>query len=149
LSTTITVRARGSAAPDDVWVRYVTPRHWAGWSPQISAVSGPPLAERVTAGSTGTVHGPAGVAVSFTVTEVDEAARRWSWRGVGLLDLLMAHGVDPLPSSGAPTATGSTAWARITGPLPIVLGYAPLARHALRRLVSESASDSTSGTVSG
>lgn len=139
LATTTTVRATGRADPADVWARYVMPRHWTGWSPQIRAVSGLPLDEPVVAGSTGTVHGPAGLGVAFTVVEVDEAARRWSWRvRLGLVDLHMAHGVDCSP--GTP---GSTAWARITGPLPIVVGYAPLARHALRRLVRYA-----SGTVS-
>jgi hypothetical protein len=141
LATTTTVRATGPADPGDVWLRYVTPRHWSGWSPQIRSVSGPPLDESVAAGSSGTVHGPAGVRVVFAVTEVDAPARRWSWRvRVGFVELLMAHGVDPRHGS-----TGSTAWVRITGPLPIVAGYAPLARLALRRLVSQP----MSGTVSG
>ena len=138
LTTTVTVRASGPADPSEVWLRYVTPRCWSGWSPQIRSVSGAPLDESVSAGSTGTVHGPAGVAVTFTVTELDGAARRWSWRvRVGVVDLDMTHGVD----FRHPT-TGSTAWVRITGPLPIVLGYAPLARLALHRLVSAPASAS-------
>jgi len=142
LTTTTTVRATGPGDPDDVWVRYATPRHWAQWSPQIRTVTGVPLDDAVVTGSSGTVRGPGGVAVSFTVTETDASAHRWSWRvRVGLVYLHMDHGVDP--RVGTP---GSAAWVRITGPLPIVLGYAPLARLALRRLVSASAS--ASGTVS-
>ena len=142
LATTTTVRATGSADPADVWVRYVTPRHWAQWSPQIRSVTGLPLDEAVVTGTSGPVRGPGGVAVSFTVTETDASAHRWSWRvRVGLVDLVMDHGVEPRVGT-----TGSTAWVRITGALPIVLGYSPLARLALRRLVS--ASPAASGTMS-
>ncbi len=140
LTTTLTAHATGPADPDDVWLRYVTPRHWSGWSPQIRSVGGAPLDETVSAGTSGTVHGPAGVKVAFVVTELDAATRRWSWRvRVGVVDLVMAHGVNPRDAT-----TGSTAWVRITGPLPIVAGYAPLARLALRRLVAAPGS----GTVS-
>jgi hypothetical protein len=78
------------------------------------------------------VHGLLGLAVEFTVTDVDVPRRRWTWRvSAGLLRLLMEHGVDD-------TDRGTRAWVTITGPLPAVLGYAPAARWAVGRLVRTS-----------
>ena len=130
LTTTLTVRARGHADPSRVWRRYTVPAHWASWSVQIRDVETRHPAEPVTQGTVGTVRGPGGVRVPFRVTSVDDGARRWTWRvRAGIVTLVLDHGVDA-------GQAGTEAWARITGPLPVVLGYAPLARHALHRLVT-------------
>lgn len=130
LTTTLTVRASGHASAARVWLRYTVPAHWASWSPQISEVETDRPADPVSVGTTGTVRGPGGVRVPFRVTSVDHGTRRWTWQvRAGIVTLVLDHGVDD-------DHAGATAWARITGPLPVVLGYAPLARHALRRLVA-------------
>ena len=78
----------------------------------------------------GTVHGPWRTRIAFEIRSVDAAARVWSWRvGVGPLGLVMDHGVEE-------TGTGARAWVRLHAPAPLVAPYAPIARLALRRLVS-------------
>jgi hypothetical protein len=115
---------------DAVWRAYTTPGRWASWSPQVRTVRGLPLDRTVQPGDRGEVVGPAGVRVAVVVTDVDGAARRWSWRvRVGALTLQGDHGVD------AAGPRGCCAWMRLRGPLPVVVGYAPLARLALGRLV--------------
>ena len=127
---TLTVSAAGAASVDDAWSRYTVPELWSSWSPQIQSVSTAHPDEAVVAGTAGTVVGPAGVRVPFTVTHVDQTARRWAWRvRAGLVTLVLEHGVDGVDGR-------TQAWARVTGPLPAVLGYAPLARLALGRLVA-------------
>ena len=128
LSSTTTARSCGPGDADAVWGRYVIPSRWSSWSPQVRGVSCERADEPVQAGTRGVVHGPAGVRVPFAVTDVDAGGRRWTWRvRVGALDLAMVHGVDPRPG-------GCCAWVRVTGPLPVVAAYAPVARLALRRL---------------
>lgn len=127
--TIVTLHAAGAASPAEAWERYAVPARWPEWAPQISAVSYDE--ERLVAGQGGRVHGPLGVSVGFVVDEVDEAARRWSWQvHIGPLTLRLAHRVTAHPR-GAGTSL------RVEGPLPVVLGYAPLARFALGRLVAD------------
>lgn len=119
--------ATGAAPVDEVWDRYVRPSRWPQWSPQIRSVQ--TSDERLRAGLTGRVHGPFGVRVGFTVDAVDEAARTWSWRvHVGPIVLRLHHAVR---ASEGDTRTDLD----VDGPLPVVLGYAPLAQWALQRLV--------------
>jgi len=99
------LRAAGPADPDLVWQRYLRPALWSQFSPQIRRVE---CADpELRAGSRGRVHGPPGLAVDFLVSEVDVEARTWAWQVRVLL----------------------------SGPAPVVLAYAPLARWALGRLV--------------
>lgn len=135
LGLTMHVGATGTASVPEVWDRYVTPRRWPQWSPQIRRVEGVEPSRPVRADTTGRVVGPMGVPVAFRVTAVDPAARRWTWRvRLGGLDLTLDHGVDH-HSTAADGSARTRAWVRITGPAPMVLAYAPLARVALSRLV--------------
>lgn len=125
--TTVTVRARGSAPADEIWDRYADVRRWPQWAPQIRNVDADGTTLR--AGLRGTVRPVVGPGVRFVVEDVDAAARTWAWRvqlgPVGLVRMHLVHGVED---------DGST-WLRATGLLPVVVGYAPLARFALGRLV--------------
>jgi hypothetical protein len=126
--TTLTLHATGPVDPAEVWERYAVPGRWPEWSPQITGVDVP--SERLVAGAAGRVRGRFGVAVPFRVDDVDEAGRRWAWTvHVGPVRLRLLHWVRSAPDGGATTGL------RITGPAPLVLGYAPLAHLALRRLV--------------
>jgi len=119
--------ATGPADLDEVWTRYSTPDRWPEWAPQIRSVScsGP-----FNPGTSGTVHGPWPARIPFQIRSVDPSARQWSWRvGVGPLGVVMDHGVEE-------SGSGTRAWVRIHAPAPLVAPYAPIARLALRRLVS-------------
>ena len=127
----LTIGATGTAPPEAAWDRYVHPALWPTWSPQISSVD---AADRtLRTGTTGTVHGPLGIAVPFTVLDVDNETRSWSWRvtAAGIV-LTLHHGVR---LSNEKAMGGSATTLVIQGPAPVVLGYAPLARVALGRLV--------------
>lgn len=118
-----TLTTSGAATTEQVWQRYVTPELWPTWAPHIRRVTC--ADERVRAGSSGVVHGPAGLRVPFEVLVVDEVERRWSWRVGRPIGITMDHGVDDDPE-------GARAWVG----LPLALAaYAPVARLALRRLV--------------
>lgn len=125
--TTLTTRARGTATADEVWDRYADVRRWSQWAPQIRRVDADGTTLRT--GLSGTVRPVVGPGVRFVVEDVDETARTWAWRvkvgPVGLVRMHLVHGVE---------ADGST-WLRVTGLLPVVAGYLPLARIALGRLV--------------
>ena len=70
--------------------------------------------------------------VRFRVLAVDPAARVWTWQAsAGPVVLRLHHGVAPDPAGSGRTRTTL----RVTGPAPVVLAYAPVARLALRRLV--------------
>ena len=127
----LTIGATGTAAPEVAWDRYVHPALWPTWSPQITSVDSSDSTLRP--GTTGTVHGPCGVSVPFTVIDVNDEKRSWSWRvtAAGIV-LTLHHGVRVC---NAKTLNGSATGLVIDGPAPVVLGYAPLARIALGRLV--------------
>ena len=135
----VTLRADGTAAPDEVWDRYLHPSRWAEWSPQIAGVDTD--GDVLTPGLGGTVRGPLGLVVPFQVLDVDPDAvvRSWTWKvSVGPVTLHLEHAVIPLDvTAGAPDAdTRRTATTlEIRGPAPVVLAYAPLAQLALVRLV--------------
>ena len=115
-------------APTRRGSRYAEPARWPDWAPQINRVDA--SADRIAPGVTGRVVGPVGIAVHFVIDAVDEAARRWSWTvHRGPLRVRLQHGVRARP-------TGCATWLTIDAPLPVVLGYAPLARFALGRLVA-------------
>jgi len=129
----MTVRADGPADPDVVWDRYVRPGRWPDWSPQIRSVSYPD--EKLSAGGRGVVNGPCGLSIDFVVDEVDEINRHWRWRVTRAgIALTLDHSVSA-DMDGEATGSGTTTALDISGPAPIVLGYAPIARIALGRLV--------------
>ena len=82
------------------------------------------------------VTGVGGVVAVFRVDAVDHDARRWTWSvRTGPLRLSFDHGVDASePGSGHPN--GSTAWLVTRALWPVAVGYAPVARIALGRLVT-------------
>ena len=128
------LHARGPLAPDLVWQRYARFDRWPTWSPQIRRVE---VAEHeLAAGVRGVVRGPLGLAVDFTVENVDERARTWSWTvsPVGPVRLPgvrlhLHHAVVALPDGGSLTTLD------VGGPTAVVMAYAPVALVALRRLV--------------
>lgn len=121
------MRVTGPAAPDVVWERYAVPARWSGWAPHIRRVETP--AARIAPGVRGRVHGLAGPAVAFVVTDVDEPARTWAWAvTLGPLRMHLTHGVEPDPA-------GTATWLTLRGPAPAVVAYVPVVRLALARLV--------------
>lgn len=123
------IAVSGPCPADEVWDRYVRPRRWPDWSPQIRAVSY--AGETLTEGTSGVVHGPAGVRARFRILDVDatDPIRSWSWSvTMAGVRLHLRHTVEPI-SSG--TRTGLM----VEGFAPAVALYVPLARFALRRLV--------------
>lgn len=122
------IAVTGPAPPDLVWIRYVRPDRWPGWSPQIRGVDYP--VDELAAGTAGVVRGPCALAVPFEILAVDAGRRSWVWRVhppvVGALTLV--HGVEPAGS-------GTRTTLEVTGPAPVVAAYLPVARIALGRLV--------------
>lgn len=126
--TTLCASATGSLAPALVWERYADPRRWPDWAPQIRRVE--TAGDRIVRGLSGRVVGPLGVAVTFVVDEVDEDERIWNWSvRIGLIQLRLRHDV-------APSGSGSRTRLWVSGPLPVVGAYLPIAALALRRLVT-------------
>ncbi|MGI8459143.1 MAG: SRPBCC family protein [Propionibacteriaceae bacterium] len=125
------LRAHGTAPVEVAWERYADPACWAEWSPQIRAVA--TVATRIAPGVRGTVVAPFGMRVPFEVLAVDEAARTWRWRvRLGPAAIELDHAVR---SENGQTLTTLD----LSGPLsavPLLLGYAPVAQFALRRLVT-------------
>lgn len=126
------VSACGPLPVDEVWVRYTQPVWWPRWAPHLREVDYPEPV--VTPGTTGRVTGVGGVVADFRIDSVDEALRTWSWSvHSGPLRLSFEHGVDEAaPGSGQL----SRAWIVVHGLWPVVLGYAPIARYSLGRLVT-------------
>lgn len=123
-----TVRAVGSASAERVWNRYVQTACWPAWAPQIRTVE---AEARLRAGMRGRVVPVVGPGVDFLVEAVDHEARTWCWRvRVGPVRMRLWHAVRERPPFGAETEL------RIEGSAAVVVAYAPLARLALRRLVS-------------
>jgi hypothetical protein len=127
----LTISAAGRAAPSVVWDRYIHTDRWGEWSPQIRSVDCADVI--LLAGSSGVVHGPCGVGIDFVVIDVDHENRCWSWRvkSVGVA-LTLDHSV---AGRAQGDTAGSSTSLTIIGPAPVVLGYAPIARLALGRLV--------------
>ena len=123
----LTVEASGPADPDTVWDRYVHPERWHEWSPQIRSVDYPD--STIGAGSVGTVHGPCGIGVAFEILAVDDERRCWSWQ-VTVAGVTLQLGHDVLAQG-----SGCRTTLDISGPAPVVVGYAPIAKVALARLV--------------
>jgi hypothetical protein len=72
----------------------------------------------------------------FRIDAVDHEARTWSWSvRSGPLRLSFDHGVDPAEADPR-RADSSTAWLVTRALWPVAVGYAPLAKLALDRLVT-------------
>jgi len=149
LSGSLRLSATGAAHPDEVWDRYTRPARWSRWSPHLREVDYPDAVIRP--GTTGRVTGVGGVVAVFRIDAVDHEARTWSWSvRSGPLRVSFDHGVDAAGAeppgtdrAGADRAGadsghvgGSTAWLVTHAPWPVAVGYAPLARLALGRLVA-------------
>ena len=161
----LSLHVTGRADPATAWERYADLDAWPQWSPQIQRVdTGPvhdvgvdvdaddgdadreqealdegepaspspgtdPAPRRIAPGLRGVVIGPVGVQVPFEVLTVDEPAMRWTWRvRAAFAELTLEHSVTP-------DGEGSRTDLTIIGPAPLVVGYAPVARFALTRLV--------------
>ena len=121
----VSVSATGPATVDEAWARYVDPRRWPDWAPQIVSVRYAP--ERLEVGARGVVRAVLGVQVPFTVLAV--ASPDWSWRvGVGPLRVRLDHTLEAVEH-------GCRARVVIHAPRVLVAPYLPLARLALTRLV--------------
>ncbi|MEV0561036.1 SRPBCC family protein [Dactylosporangium sp. NPDC050588] len=123
------VGVEGPRDAGDVWDRYVRPARWPEWSPQIRSVDY--ARERLAPGTSGVVHGPAGLRVPFQIVDVDETGpvRVWSWTVTAAgVRLHLRHTVRA-------TARGTWTGLTVEGFAPAVLAYLPVARLALRRLV--------------
>lgn len=129
LTTTVHLDARGPRPASEVWESYADPSLWSSWSPQIRKVEFDRGATRIAAGVTGRVWSYAPIPVHFRIDNVEEAARAWTWDvHLGPVKLHLEHGVEA-------GAIKTLTWLKISGLSPVVLGYAPLARLALRSLV--------------
>jgi hypothetical protein len=133
--TTLYLAATGPTTADEVWERYAQPALWSTWSPQIRRVE--MVGDRLSTGATGRVVSLLGLSADFEVDTWDEEEWRWSWTvrpraallpGVPMPRLHLGHGVRS-------TTAGTLTWLRLSGPLPLVVMYAPVARLALHRLV--------------
>ncbi|GGT00091.1 SRPBCC family protein [Streptomyces chromofuscus] len=123
----LTLHATGPARPETAWQRYVDVDQWASWSPQIKAVH--TARRHLAPGLSGTVEAVLGIRAAFVVDTVDHDRRTWTWRvRLGPVRLRLHHTVST-------HARGSRAGLTISGPMPAVAAYAPLARLALHRLV--------------
>ncbi|MDO5736323.1 MAG: hypothetical protein Q4P15_07595 [Propionibacteriaceae bacterium] len=123
--------ASGPLSLEDVWERYTEPRWWHHWAPHIRQVDYPEAV--VTPGTAGRVTGVGGVVADFRIDAVDVAARTWSWSvRSGPIRVSFVHGVDAAPPGSRHV---SVAWLTMHGLWPVVLGYAPIARYSLGRLV--------------
>jgi hypothetical protein len=123
----MTLHAEGPAPVDEVWLRYVTPRRWPTWSPQIRTVRA--AEDRIVPGLRGQVVSVARVTASFVIESVDEERHEWTWRvRLGPLRLRLHHAVR---AHGDGTATTL----RMEGPALALALYACPARLALHRLV--------------
>ena len=123
----LTLAAAGRVSAGEAWERYAQVAWWSRWSPQIRSVTC--SSPRIRTGVTGRVRGPLGVGVDFVVDAVDEEARRWTWTvRKGPVEVQLHHRVVPLGDGARTTLT-------MSGPLPVLLGYAPLARLSMGRLV--------------
>ena len=108
------------APPAAAWGVLVDTRSWPAWGPSVREVRCDPPVLRV-AGQRGSLRGPVGPWVPFTITEL-EPGHRWSWRvaGVGAT----GHRVEP-------TATGC----RVVFEVPrLAAPYALVCRLALARI---------------
>ncbi len=131
-SGTLRLFASGPLSVDEVWERYTQPFWWPRWAPHLRQVEYHEPA--VVPGTEGRVRGVAGIVADFRINAVDEAAHTWSWSvHSGPVRVSFQHGVDAGPSG---SAHASTAWLETHGLWPVVLGYAPIARYSLGRLVS-------------
>jgi polyketide cyclase/dehydrase/lipid transport protein len=126
--TTRRLSAVGAAEPAVTWGRYAVIGAWPTWSPQIVGVE--TAAERIALGVSGRVHVVGGLRLPFAITAHDEQARTWSWVvRLGPVAMTLNHEVHAEPQ-------GSGTVLVMEGPDPVLLGYAPLAWVALRRLVA-------------
>jgi hypothetical protein len=129
------VAATGPLDIGTAWERYTHPGWWPVWSPHLREVDYPDAV--VSPGTSGRATGVGGVVAVFRVDAVDHEARTWSWSvRSGPLRVRFEHGVDPAAEPGSEHPLGSTAWLVTHGLWPVALGYAPVARWSLQRLVA-------------
>ncbi|GAA4399211.1 hypothetical protein GCM10023168_06190 [Fodinibacter luteus] len=133
-SGSLRLSASGRLPVDAVWERYTHPAWWPVWAPHLREVHYPDAV--ISPGTTGRVTGVGGVVAVFRIDAVDHEARTWSWSvRSGPVRVSLDHGVDP-PDPGSGHPLGCTAWLVTRALWPVALGYAPVARWSLQRLVT-------------
>ena len=125
--TLLTLSATGRAAPSSAWERYADIAQWPRWAPQISRVETD--AVRIAPGVAGRVVAVGGFSVGFVVDDVDEDAQRWTWT------VRRFHVAVRLEHAVRSHHRGCATSLTMDGAAPLLLGYAPIAQLALRRLV--------------
>lgn len=123
------VVVRGPRPAAEVWDCYVRPQRWPQWSPQIRSVDYPEVT--IKPGTAGVVRGPFGFPVAFRILTVDATGPvlAWSWSVTAAgVPLRLEHTVEAIAGGTLTTLT-------VQGFAPAVIGYLPVARLALRRLV--------------
>lgn len=127
----VSLTVRGPVRPEEAWDRYTRPQCWPSWAPHITAVTA--TTEVIGEGTSGHIVALGILRLRYVITGVDHTARWWTWRvNRGPLTVELYHDITPT----TPSPGGSTTHVRISGPRPLVLGYLPLMRWALHRLVS-------------
>ena len=128
-----TVSAKGAASPEEVWARYTQPERWPTWAPHMKRAIYP--YPRIVEGTFGRVYAYGGFSLPFSIDALDADGWTWGWSVyVAGQRIELKHGV-------VAGASHTRAWVSIGLPLPIALGYAPIAKLALRRLVRAQAPD--------
>lgn len=128
---TVATRAGGPCTVDEAWERYADPARWPTWAPHLRSVELDEPGTRLRAGLSGTVRGVWPVSARFVVTAVDASARRWSWTVRTSRPRLAVELHHTLEVGDRGTEAGLV----LRGPWAVVLGYRPVARCALRRLL--------------
>ena len=134
LSGDLRLSATGPASPDEVWYRYTRPALWPTWSPHLREVDYPDAVMHPGHDRPGHRGGRRRRGVPHRRGRPQVRTWSWSVRSGPLRVSLRPRRRPGGPASGS--VAGSTAWLVTHALWPVAVGYAPLARLALDRLVT-------------